>query len=100
MRALFWLLDTALNLYIWALILAAVVSLLLAFGVLDGRNRLVWTAADFLERITRPVLRPIRRFLPDLGGVDLSPLVLILLLTFLRILLRDEVAPLLGVYGY
>ena len=89
MRALFWLLDTAISLYVWALIIAAVMSLLLAFNVLDTRNRLVWTISDFFYRVTEPLLRPIRRFLPDLGGVDLSPLVLILLLQALRILLGE-----------
>ena len=57
--------------------------------VLDSRNRLVWTISDFFCRVTEPVLRPIRRFLPNLGGVDLSPLVLILLLQALRILLGE-----------
>lgn len=89
MRALFWLLDTAISLYVWALIIAAVLSLLLAFNILDSRNRLVWSISDFFYRVTEPVLRPIRRFLPDLGGVDLSPLVLILLLPALRILLGE-----------
>lgn len=89
MRALFWLLDTAISLYVWALIIAAVLSLLLAFNILDSRNRLVWTVSDFFYRVTEPLLRPIRRFLPDLGGVDLSPLVLILLLQALRILIGE-----------
>jgi YggT family protein len=89
MRALFWLLDTAISLYVWALIIAAVLSLLLAFNVLDTRNRLVWTISDFFYRVTEPLLRPIRRWLPDLGGVDLSPLVLILLLQAARILLAE-----------
>ena len=89
MRALFWLLDTAISLYVWALIIGAVLSLLLAFNVLDTRNRFVWTVADFFYRVTEPVLRPIRRRLPNLGGVDLSPLVLILLLSALRILLAE-----------
>lgn len=89
MRALFWLLDTAISLYVWALIIAAVLSLLLAFNVLDTRNRFVWNVADFFYRVTEPVLRPIRRRMPNLGGVDLSPLVLILLLQALRILLAE-----------
>ncbi|MBR0673227.1 YggT family protein [Neoroseomonas soli] len=89
MRALFWLLDTAINLYVWALIIAAVLSLLLAFNILDSRNRLVWSIADFFYRVTEPVLRPIRRRLPNFNGVDLSPLVLILLLQALRILLAE-----------
>ena len=89
MRALFWLLDTAISLYVWALIISAVLALLLAFNVLDTRNRFVWTVADFFYRVTEPVLRPIRRRMPNLGGVDLSPLVLILLLSALRILLAE-----------
>jgi YggT family protein len=89
MRAIFWLLETAIELYVWALIIAAVLSLLIGFNVLDTRNRLVWTLADFFYRVTEPALRPIRRFLPNLGGIDLSPLVLILLLQALRILLNS-----------
>lgn len=96
MRALFWLLDTAISLYVWALIIAAVLSLLLAFNILDRRNRLVWNVSDFFYRVTEPALRPIRRFLPDLGGVDLSPLVLILLLQALRILLGEVFVGLLS----
>ncbi len=93
MQAFFWLIDQAIGLYIWALILAAVVSLLISFGVLDSRNRLVWTIADFLERITEPALRPIRRFLPNLGGIDISPVILILLLQALRIFIATTLWP-------
>lgn len=100
MRALFWLLDTAINLYVWALIIAAVISLLIAFNVLDTRNRAVWSVADFFYRVTEPGLRPIRRYLPDLGGIDLSPLVLILALQALRILLATSIAPIFGLYAY
>ena len=100
MRALFWLLDTAINLYVWALIISAVLSLLLAFNILDTRNRFVWSVADFFYRVTEPVLRPIRRRLPNLGGVDLSPLVVILVPQALRILLATSIAPAFGVYAY
>lgn len=93
MYALLWLIDTALKIYIWVLIIAAVFSILTAFNILDTRNRLVWTVGDFLWRATDPALRPIRRFLPDLGGIDLSPLVLILLLQAARIFLATTVAP-------
>ena len=89
MAALFWLVDQIIGIYIWVLIAAAVFSMLTAFGVLDTRNRLVWTISDFFYRVTEPLLRPIRRWLPDLGGVDLSPLVLILLLQAARILLAE-----------
>ncbi len=100
MQALFWLLDTALSLYVWALIISAVLSLLLAFNVLDSRNRFVWTIADFFYRVTEPALRPIRKRLPNLGGVDLSPLVLIIVLQALRILLATSIAPAFGVYRF
>jgi YggT family protein len=89
MHALFWLLDTGISLFVWALIIAAVLSTLLSFGVLDHRNRLVWTVTDFFERLTQPVLRPVRNMLPNLGGIDISPIVVILLLQALRILLGE-----------
>jgi YggT family protein len=87
MYPLFWLLDTALGFYKWVVIAAAVMNLLVNFQVLDTRNRLVWQIGDFLERITEPALRPIRNILPNLGGIDLSPLVLIVLLQFLQLVL-------------
>jgi YggT family protein len=80
MDALFWLLARLISLYIWAVILAAVFSTLVAFNVLDTRNRLVWTIGDFLYRVTEPALRPIRRMLPHFGNIDISPIILILLL--------------------
>jgi YggT family protein len=78
--ALYELLSTLIRLYIWALILAAVVSTLISFNVLDSRNRFVWTIADFLYRVTEPALRPIRRYIPNFGGIDISPLILIIVL--------------------
>jgi YggT family protein len=82
---LFQLLIYVLQLYMWAVILAAVFSMLASFGILDTRNRMVWTIGDFLYRLTEPVLRPIRNILPDLGGIDISPLVVILVIQFLAI---------------
>src|SRR5579864_7774795 len=89
MMALFWLVDRLLSLYIWAVILAAVLSVLVSFGILDTRNRLVWTIGDFLYRITEPALRPIRNLMPNLGGIDISPIILILLLQAARMLLGE-----------
>lgn len=87
--AIFELLNAVIGLIIWALVLSAIVQTLISFGVLDTRNRLVYTIADFLYRVTEPVLRPIRNALPSFGNVDLSPLVLILVLQYLaRPLLR------------
>lgn len=81
---LFWLINTVINLYIWVLIASAILSWLIAFDVVNTRNRVVYTIGDFLNRLTEPALRPIRRILPNLGGIDLSPLVLILLLLFVQ----------------
>ncbi len=89
MNALFWLISELIRLYFWAVILAAVMSNLIAFNVLDTRNRLVWTVADFLYRITEPALRPIRSMLPNFGGIDISPIILILLLQALQMLLSE-----------
>jgi len=78
--ALFFLVQAGLNLFFWAVIIAAVLSLLVGFGVLDTRNRLVWTLSDFFYRVTEPALRPVRNRLPQLGGIDISPLVVLLLI--------------------
>ena len=77
---LFEIVLMLLNLYWWAVILAAAMSMLIGFNVLDTRNRLVWSIADFLERLTEPALRPIRRWMPNLGPVDISPLILLILI--------------------
>jgi YggT family protein len=83
--AVFFLVQAGLDIYWWLVLIAAIVQTLMSFNVLDGRNRIVWTVADFLYRVTEPALRPIRNRLPNLGGVDLSPLVLLLLITALSI---------------
>lgn len=84
MNALANLIGTVIQLYIFALIGSAVLSWLVAFNVINTRNRFVYTVGDLLHRVTEPGLRPIRRFLPNLGGIDISPIVLILLLVFVR----------------
>jgi YggT family protein len=84
-----WLIEKIISLYIWAIILAAVFSTLASFGVIDTRNRLVWTVMDVLDRITAPVLRPIRRVIPYLGNIDISPIIAILLLSALQRLIAD-----------
>jgi YggT family protein len=84
MNPFLWLIDTVITLYIWILIAAAVLSWLIAFNVVNTRNQVVASIGDFLYRITEPALRPIRSILPNLGGIDISPVVLILGLLFLR----------------
>ncbi len=76
----FQLLFVIVRLLTWAIIIAAVISLLISFGVLDTRNRAVWTISDILFRITDPILRPIRQVLPQFGGIDFSPWVALILL--------------------
>jgi YggT family protein len=93
MLAVLWLIDTIIEIYIWLLIAQAILSWLLAFGVINRHNRGVSVIGDFLYRVTEPVLRPIRSFLPNFGGIDISPIILILLLMFVRRLLTYDIAP-------
>ena len=78
------ILLVAIRLYVWVLIISAILSWLLAFNVINSRNRFVYSVVDFLWRVTEPALRPIRRFLPNLGGIDISPVILILILMFVQ----------------
>jgi YggT family protein len=93
MRALFLVIDLALQLYIWLLIAAAVLSWLVAFGVVNTRSPVVAAVGDFLYRITEPVLRPIRNMLPNLGGIDISPVILILIIIFIRYVIALYILP-------
>ncbi len=94
---LFQIVQEILNLYKWAVILAAVMSMLVSFNVLDTRNRFVWMVGDFLYRITEPALRPIRRVIPTFGSIDLSPVALIFLIYVVQMLLARIYAAI--VYG-
>jgi YggT family protein len=92
MYAFLNLVSTVISIYIWLLIAQAVLSWLVAFGIVNRYNRVVATIGDFLWRVTEPLLRPIRRVLPDLGGIDISPVILILLLWFVRNLMFEYLA--------
>jgi YggT family protein len=92
MYAFLSLVSTVISIYIWLLIAQAVLSWLVAFGIVNRYNRVVATIGDFLWRVTEPLLRPIRRVIPDLGGIDISPVILILLLWFLRNLMFEYFA--------
>ena len=85
------ILNIAVDLYIWLLIASAILSWLVAFNVVNMRNRFVYTVSDFLYRITEPALRHIRRLMPNLGGIDISPVILIFALLFLQGILRDAI---------
>jgi YggT family protein len=82
------LIGVVVNLYIWALILSVILSWLIQFGVINSSNQFVATVGEFLYRLTEPVLDRVRKVLPNLGGIDFSPLVVILLLYFLLELLE------------
>lgn len=89
MNALLWLINTVIQLYIYVLVASAVLSWLVAFNVVNVRNPIVSQIGEFLYRVTEPALRPIRNLLPNLGGVDISPIILILLLLFAQKLIAD-----------
>jgi YggT family protein len=84
MRSILYIILLILDIYIWLLIAAAVLSWLIAFNVVNTRNQFVHMVGDFLWRITEPVLRPIRSIMPNLGGIDISPVILILLIILLK----------------
>ncbi|MHC8495193.1 YggT family protein [Thalassospira sp. SM2505] len=98
MLAIFWLIDTVVGIYIFMLIASAILSWLVAFNVINTSNRFVYMVGDFLYRVTEPALRPIRRVMPDLGGIDLSPIVLILVLQFANMLIQTDVR--MALLGY
>jgi YggT family protein len=93
MRAFFLVIDLVLLLYIYLLVAAAVLSWLIAFNVVNTRNQAVAMVGDFLYRITEPALRPVRNILPDLGGIDISPVIVILIIIFLRYCIALYILP-------
>lgn len=97
MIALFVVLDAILGFYWWIIIASAIFSWLYAFNVVNSSNQFVGMIGNFLYQMTEPALRPIRRIMPNLGTIDLSPIVLLFGIMFLRIFLRTSVAPALGV---
>jgi YggT family protein len=93
MIALLRTVDLALSIYTWLIIGSAIFSWLYAFNVVNSRNQFVGAVGEFLFRVTEPALRPIRRILPDLGGIDISPVILLLIIFFIRQLLWTTIAP-------
>ena len=82
-------LNIAIDLYIWAIIISAILSWLVQFGIVNTGNQFVSMVGEFLWRITNPALRHIRRVVPAMGGIDLSPVALILLLIFVQMVIRN-----------
>jgi YggT family protein len=93
MKSLFLLIDSCINIYIWIIIINAVLSWLVAFNVVNAQNRFVFTVLNTTYQLTDPVLNKIRKFIPNLGSIDISPVVLILLLIFIRNLFFELLAP-------
>ena len=93
MKSILILFDQAISLYIWILIINAIISWLVAFNVLNTSNRFVYSVLEVSYKLTAPPLNYIRRYLPNLGSIDISPVVLILVLLFLRNLVFEMFAP-------
>ena len=100
MIALLNLIDPLITLYIWVIIIGVVLSWLIAFNVINTHNRFVYIVVDTINRLTEPVLRPIRNLLPNLGGLDVSPVILLLLLFFVQNLIRYDIPMWLGAGRY
>ena len=92
MHELLAFISYLLTLYVYVLIAAAVLSWLIAFNVVNTRNPTVHMVGEFLYRITEPALRPIRNILPNLGGIDISPIILILIIVFIQSVLIPNLA--------
>ncbi len=93
MRAVLDVVLLVLQIYVWILIASAVLSWLIAFNVINTRNQFVATVWDMLYRMTEPVLRPIRERLPNLGGLDISPIILLLIIYFIQSVIIRYIYP-------
>ena len=93
MKSIFILLDNIITIYLWIIIINAILSWLVAFNVLNTQNRFVFSVLDATYKLTDPALNRIRRFIPTFGSIDISPVILILLLIFLRNLIFEVFAP-------
>ena len=93
MKSMFILLDSIITIYLWIIIINAILSWLVAFNILNTQNRFVFSVLDATYKMTDPALNKIRRFIPTFGSIDVSPVVLILILMFLRNLIFEIFAP-------
>ena len=93
MRAVLDIVLIVLDLYVWLLIASAILSWLIAFNVVNTRNQFVASVGEFLYRITEPVLRPIRNMMPNLGGLDISPIILILIIMLIQRIITYYIYP-------
>jgi len=93
MKSIFILLDSIITIYLWIIIINAILSWLVAFNILNTQNRFVFSVLDTTYKLTDPALNKIRRFVPTFGSIDISPVVLILFLIFLRNIIFEIFAP-------
>ena len=93
MKSIFILLDNIITIYLWIIIINAILSWLVAFNILNTQNRFVFSVLDATYKLTDPALNKIRRFIPTFGSIDISPIILIVLLMFLRNLIFEVFAP-------
>jgi YggT family protein len=93
MKSIFILLDSVITIYLWVIIINALLSWLVAFNILNTQNRFVFSVLDVTYKLTDPALNKIRRFIPNFGSIDISPIILILGLMFLRNLVFEIFAP-------
>ena len=93
MKSIFILLDSIITIYLWIIIINAVLSWLVAFNILNTQNRFVFSVLDATYKMTDPALNKIRSFIPSFGSIDLSPVILILILMFLRNIIFEIFAP-------
>ena len=93
MKSIFILLDSIITIYLWIIIINAILSWLVAFNILNTQNRFVFALLDATYKMTDPALNRIRKFIPTFGSIDISPVVLILLLMFVRNLVFEFLAP-------
>ena len=95
MKSIFILLDSIITIYLWIIIINAILSWLVAFNILNTQNRFVFSVLDATYKLTDPVLNKIRRFLPNLGSLDVSPVILLLLIWFVEMCMKLYVAPII-----
>ena len=93
MKSIFILLDSIITIYLWIIIINAILSWLVAFNILNTQNRFVFSILDATYKMTDPALNKIRRFIPTFGSIDISPVILILILMFLRNIIYEIFAP-------
>ena len=93
MKAVFIVVDTALSIYMWVIIASAIFSWLYAFGVVNPRNQAVALIGRTLYQLTEPALRPLRRYVPNFGGLDITPVILLLIIYLIRLIIGIYIIP-------